>query len=166
MNFREDGEGGSPNLVKLKDKDSIYGVLRGEIFEFRQHWVGQRSSVCPGEGCPLCAQQAKASFRFRANILVQENKAWVAKILEMGWKVYGQLREINRDNALENSLLKISRVGSGQNDTNYFVNFVKPVPAGEAKILDAIPLLDLQATSAPANGQEKGGPDANEDIPF
>lgn len=166
MKFQEEGEGGNPNLVKLKDKGAIYGVMRGELFEFRQHWpTGQtRPSMCTGEGCPLCAQQSKASFRFRANILVQENKVWVAKMLEMGWKVYSQLREINKDNALENSLLKITRVGSSQNDTNYFVNFVKAVPPSEIKILDSIPLLDLQSTSAPAGSG--AATDANEDLPF
>ncbi len=168
MNFREDGEGGNPNLVKLKDKESIYGVLRGDVFEFRQHWPkGQaRPSICPGEGCPLCAQGSKASFRFRANILTLENKAWAAKILEMGWKVYSQLREINRDNPLEGSLLKISRVGTGQNDTNYFVNFVKPVPASEAKALDAIQLLGLEESAAPTGVGDQSAPAPTDDIPF
>lgn len=170
MKFQEEGEGGGKDLIKLKDKEHVYGVLRGEMYEFRQHWPEPKKSVvCSGEGCPLCARQMKASFRFRVNMIVSEGGGWTPKILEQGWKVYEQLRNINKENPIENVLLKLSRTGSGQNDTQYFAMPVKPLTPDVATSIEAITLHDVRAF-----GQDQGEnqprsiqPTMNEsDIPF
>jgi hypothetical protein len=66
--------------------------------------------------------------------------------LEQGWKVYEQLRNINKETPLEHTLIKISRTGAGQNDTNYFAMPVKPVTPDIAKQIESLALIDLRVT--------------------
>jgi hypothetical protein len=66
MKFQDETEGGNPNLVKLKDGGQVYGVLRGDLYEFRQHWVGRSAALSArARDVPYCAKQMKSSFRFR-----------------------------------------------------------------------------------------------------
>jgi hypothetical protein len=106
------------NYVKLKSGESVVGVLRGEPFEFRIHWTDSKSSVCPGDGCAICPIK-KSSFRFRVNFITKESSkenphefAYVAKVLEMGWNFYDDLRALNEEyDPIENYAIKITRQG-------------------------------------------------------
>jgi hypothetical protein len=170
MKFQEERDGDGKPRVKLKDKESIYGVLRGDPYEFRQHWVGNRSQICPGEGCEQCAAGVKASFRFRLNLVSKEGDKWTAKVLEQGWKVYEQLRSLNSECTLDETLIKITRSGSGQNDTTYTVIAIpKPVPANELNQIKGIELVDLVSEDGPAGGDTASGAGpafTEDDIPF
>jgi hypothetical protein len=165
MQFREDSEGSSKNLIKLKDKESITGVFRGEVVEFRQHWENKQSSLCTGDGCQKCADGKKPSFRFRLNFIVKEGDALVAKIFEQGWTVYGQLREINKDYPLNQNFVKISRSGSGQNDTSYTILPVKNslLTKEQEAQASAVPLLDLDPAG---KSSPSGESQSDEDVPF
>lgn len=145
--------GGSGGVAKkdrlsLKDGESARGVFRGDPHPFRQHWINNQSSFCPGKGgdCPLCASGDKSAFRFRINFVFQENGAWVAKVWEQGWKTYADLKSLHEsDYDLEKTVVKVSRRGSGKNDTSYSI---LPVPNGvlnaaDIKAVAAVSLHDL-----------------------
>jgi hypothetical protein len=152
MQFREDNSGGvsSESFLKLKDKDTVTGVFRGEPYDFMQHWVGNRSTPCTEDkSCPHCKDGNKPSFRFRINFIVKAEGAYKAMIFEQGWTVYTDLRALNKDYSLEKYAMKITRSGTTKNDTKYTI---LPVPKGELndaalKALAGVTLNDLQGTS-------------------
>jgi hypothetical protein len=162
-------EGDDLPRVKLKDKESVYGVLRGEIDEHDVHWVGKASQRCPGAGCALCKTE-KSRFRFQVNMVVRgEAEHYTAKILEGGWKLYEQLRILSEEADLEQLLIKILRTGSGQNDTVYTAMPIpKPLTAAQLAMINKVPLIDLKKTVTPiATPSLMNEPTlTEEDIPF
>src|SRR5258706_16459552 len=95
MKFKDSTEG-TKNLLKLKDKDTIRGVFRGEIYDFRQHWEGNKSFPCPGKTqCDKCAKGDKSSFRFKVNFIIKENGMYIAKVWDQGWTVYQLLKALH-----------------------------------------------------------------------
>lgn len=110
-------------FIRLKnDSDSVKGVFAGKPLVFRQHWVssaaGKKSVVCTGDICSLCQAGDKSKFRFRANLIIEENKMYVAKIAEFGRTVYDSLSEIGAEYDLSKTLVKLTRKGQGM-DTSY-----------------------------------------------
>lgn len=174
MDLGSSGSEDSKSFVKLKDKESVRGVFRGDVHKFRQHWVGMKSEVCTGTAdCPGCKAQPnkKPAFRFRLNMVVKEGEGYVAKIFEGGWTTFEQLIEINKEIPLENHLVKISRSGTGM-DTTYTVIALPNgtvTPEQEAK-LKQVTLLDLRP--GVENKPEAASPDQapftedDSDIPF
>lgn len=172
MQFPEgQGEGDGRSYVKLKDKESIKGVFRGSPKIKYIHWQDGKGDDCAGQGCQLCASGNKKSFRFLLNMVVKdESGGYVAKVLEQGWTVYNQLRDLNVEYPLESNIVKVTRAGSGKNDTSYTI---LPIPNGvvtkeiEAKI-SAVKLYDfdepVQAKSPPKG--DTPPPHTDEDIPF
>ncbi len=140
----------SKNYVRLKDGETVTGVFAGEIYEFSKHWVMNRSEVCKGDGCPLCISSGKrGSFRFRINLVVktpQGPHGLEPKIFEQGWKFYKQLRELNEEYPIEDTIVKITRQGSQMNDTTYSVLPVKDclVKPDLAAKIKSISLIDLR----------------------
>lgn len=136
-------EGGRKDLVKLKDGNSITGVLRGDPYLFRTHWEEGRSSTCTGEGCALCKAGNKSRFRFRSNFITSVNKALTAQVLEQGYDIYVTIQAYSETCDLSNQLVEIRRKGSGKNDTTYlFLLKGALTPEQVAKIND-IPLQSL-----------------------
>lgn len=165
MQFRNKSEG-SKNFLKLENGDSIRGVFRGDIYEFRQHWENGKSVFCLGDTCPICEQGKKPNFRFRLNLVVKENEAYVVKVYESGWTMYEALKALHEgDYNLENHLMKITRHGTGL-DTTYSV---VPVPNGTLtnsqqdtiSQLELIPLAHETKKTEEVHDFSKDG-----DIPF
>lgn len=131
------------------------GVFKGEPYDFRQHWIQgeQKSTVCPGVGCPLCAQGEKPSFRFRLNFIVSENGVYTAKILEQGWTVYEALKNLHEsDYNLEEYVLKITRHGDGTNTSYSVVPLADgKLPPEKLKLINEVPLLELAHQHAEEN---------------
>lgn len=159
MKFRDktDGGGGGKDFLKLKDKDEVRGSFRGEVTEFYSHWKAGGGVVCPGrDKCALCQsgkKEDKASFRFRLNFITRETEGGplVAKVFEQGWTVYETLRDLNKDYKLEETIVKISRKGSGPKDTSYSILPIKEwmiKPDLEAK-LALVPLQNLDPFHVP-----------------
>lgn len=166
MKFMDKTESSGKDFVKLKDKESIRGLFKGDIFEFRQHWKDNKGVVCIGHACPMCALGIKPGFRFRLNFLQIENDALVCKIFEQGWTVYLTLKSLHEGGYdLEKYWMKITRHGASKSDTTYSI---VPVPNGavtpeqEIKIL-AVPLMDLKH---PKPESVEDVPHIDEDIPF
>jgi|ERR1019366_1431445 hypothetical protein len=144
MIFKERPKGPN-NFLKIKAGESIKGILRGEIFDYSQHWNTGKSEPCEGEGCVLCGEGLKKSFRFRCNILTKEvnpeyGEKYVCKIFEQGGVTYDFLKSLAEDFDLEKTVLKISRVGEKM-QTKYTI---VPLPGvvDDTKFKD-IPLHDL-----------------------
>jgi hypothetical protein len=175
MNFPEvkggKGSGGidSGLFLKLKDGDKVQGVFMGDPTIFRQHWIGGRSSACPGKAeCEHCKAGDKAKFRFRINFLTKVDGVWLAKVFENGYGMYLDLKEMH-ENAydLPTTLVALSRVGE-KTDTKYRVFPVKDnggLKAQDFKKIAAVPLNELsEKPSEDAAGDDAS--DANEDVPF
>jgi len=169
MHFaREESKEDGKNFLKLKDGDSVTGVFRGNLYEFDIHWVGNRSQECTGPECDEC-MRSKKKFRFRLNFVTKENGVCVPKIFEQGWKVYRHLKAVHADYNLEKTIVKISRKGSGTQDTSYTIMPVPQhqVPDALEKQLQAVQLHDLKAVGGdkPGSGREPGMDDFG-DVPF
>lgn len=161
------------HFVKLKDRESIVGVFRGDPHDFRQHWVNNRSSICSGSECKLCADKNKNTFRFRVNFITKENEVYVAKVFEQGWTVYEQLKALHEgDYPLDKTIVRITRSGTGQQTTYTII----PVPKGDItpdieKKLSVVALhnvIDLGKDDVDVNDAQDAGssPWTTEDIPF
>lgn len=178
MKFKEPGEDSGLDgkaFVKLKDKEFVTGVFRGDVKEYRQHWLGSSGAPCTGDGnCPHCKGGNKSAFRFRLNLITKEDGKYLAKVFEQGWLFYQQLSALNKDFPLEKNVVKVTRHGSSKNDTTYTVI---PVPNGALtadleKVIAAIPLNELDPfaktaiNETPEPGSFDEPPRATEDAPF
>lgn len=154
-------------FVKLKDKESVRGVFRGQPHEFFTHWLGNnKSEVCTeNEDCVHCNNNVRRTFRFRLNFVVKEDDLFRMKIFEQGGTVYELLKELNVDYDLENYTVKITRNGAGK-ETTYTV---LPLPKGEvskesAEIFSKLPLNNLDPLT---KEQDTPHPSETEDdVPF
>lgn len=140
------------NFIKMKDGDKVYMVLRGDVTGYRQHWVGQETSRCPGKAtCAICHSGKKPSFRFRVNVIVKEQDGlYKPKILENGWKLLEQIHNLNdalteNGQDLEKKLVQVSRKGSTQNDTAYTMVVVTDLNPDQQKLFASIPMYNLES---------------------
>src|SRR6185312_16723655 len=120
MQFKADEPSGLGGqfFIKLKDKESIVGVFRGDPYDFKQHWMQNGSQICPGAGCNECIKGMKPSFRFRLNFVTNEHGKYVARVFEQGRAVYGQLASLNNSGyPLEKTVVKITRTGNDKATT-------------------------------------------------
>ncbi len=179
MKFKErksEGSGeGVKNLIKLKDGESVIGVLKGDPYEFYQSWPKggeKKSSTEWFEG---------SSFRFQINMIVKEGTTYTAKVLEQGSRLYNALKDLNNDYPLEETAIKITRTGEGTEDTRYAVIPLPPKMQPNAqtwKVINQVTLNDLGPTKPmPAKGHdpsfedaswahESESPDPHDELPF
>lgn len=159
MQFRSPEElpetGGGKNFLKLKDKESISGIFRGELKEFFVVWEKGGKAHEVAEGTP------GAKFRFRVNFVIKEGAVYVPKILEQGLIVYKDLAEINKEYDLETTVIKITRNGMGTDTTYSLLPLLKQTLSKEAvKHLETLELLPLSkdASVKPENKDGEGLP--------
>lgn len=108
-------------FVQLKGGDSVVGIVTGDEVICYKKWVDGKSIECAPD-------DDGARFRFSVNMLVEEGGKWKAKILEQGVGIYEDLRTLSEAGYdLERTKIRISREGSGFNDTKYTV---LPAPNG------------------------------------
>lgn len=147
---------GSADFLKLKDKETVTGVFRGEVYEFTGLW--KEGKFLLGEG---------KSFRFRVNFITKdETGAYVAKVWEQGVTVYNQLKDLHAEYDLPQTIVKITRSGSGPSDTSYSVLPIKKSEVSEAleKQLAAVELKDISHQDKPKGIEPKF--DADEKMEF
>lgn len=136
MKFRDDIKTGGPtNIVKLKDKESIAGVPRGEPYECYVLWENKvKTEVDPGT--------SGAKFHFRINFVVKEGSSYVAKILEGGAQIYKQLATLSKEWDLPETVIIISREGTDL-DTEYTVMPAPPKQQPSKESLEFIQTIEL-----------------------
>lgn len=157
MKFTEDPQTNNSGglFIKLKDGESIQCILRGEPKVFYVTWENGKSSEC--------SKGAKgAKFRFRINAVINEDKKYVAKILEQGAMMYSDLKALNEEYPLEETLVKITRNGTGT-DTTYSVIPTKLQP--DEKTMKLIASVELNPLESQAK-EDQSNFDSNEEIPF
>ena len=153
-------ESGGKNFVHLKDGESVTGIFRGDLHEFFAVWKDRKPLEVPQDS-------PGAKFRFRANFVVKDGAAYVPKIFEQGVTVYKTLAEISQDWPIEETLVKISRSGSSQNDTTYSVTpLPQKVPAETLEVLKTIKLNDLQSKVSTNGASGPDWPGSDDEIPF
>ena len=164
MKFLEKSED-SKDFIRLKSDETIVGLFRGDIYDFRQHWTNGKSEVCIGEGCQYCAEKKKPAFRFRINLILNEGGKYIPKIFEQGWTVYDALRELHKEYDLEHTLVKITRKGTSMNDTSYTIIPAKAqLTAEQKKAVEKVELLPLEHQSrTKSEKQEPAMAEAGED---
>lgn len=146
---------GAKNFLKLKDKESVQGIFRGDVHEFYVLWEGQRSRVVP-EGTP------GAKFRFRINFVMKEGASYVPKIFEQGLTVYNQLAELHNEYELDKTVVKLTRNGTGTDTTYSTLPLLKtPLTKETMKFLDSMELLPLETETAPAPEQKTDSDEMN-----
>jgi hypothetical protein len=165
MKFNVSTESQSKDFLILGDGDSENIVFMGDLYEFRTHWTGKFSEICPEDNtCKSCAQDEKPRFRFRVNAVVKIESGYQARIFEQGWKAYSALKELNTEYPLESNVIKVSRKGSGREDTVYTFLPAKNGTLNKAQIeaISKVPLLDLMGPEKSKNGKDKDEEDKNE----
>lgn len=137
---------GKDSFLKLQDKEEVTGMFRGDIYQFKRHWMNNRGVQCEGEKCQYCAADPKnfPSFRFRVNFITSKDGKYVAKIFESGGETYDFLSSLSKKYDLSKTVIDITRMGLNTN-TKYMVMPRADVPVTkefEAKIA-AVELLAL-----------------------
>lgn len=147
------GDGG--NFLKVKNKETVSVVFRGEPYEFYSVF-GSKSAVPEGT--------KGSKFRFLINAIVFEDGKFVAKPWEQGISVYKQLAHLNKEFGLEGKM-KITRSGSGKDDTEYSIlpDIKAPLSDAQKKQLDAVALVDLVALRS---GDAAVSAASSDEIPF
>lgn len=158
MRFRDNLPAtGSESFLKLKDKESVYGVFRGDLYEFFSLWEAGKSKVVP-EGT------AGAGFRFRVNFVTKVGNQYLAKIFENGATVYQDLKALHDEYGLEEIVIKMTRNGVGL-ETSYSLMPILKTPVGDD--VRNLKLLPLEHQAAPAHGSPKAGDHlSQDDLPF
>jgi hypothetical protein len=150
LKFDKDPKTDGGKFIKLKDGETVMGILRGTVEDFYVLWDNKVSTRVP-EGTP------KAKFRFRVNLVTMDAEGNLeAKILEQGPTLYKSLKELSQDYDLEKTVIKIKRSGSGLNDTEYAIIPLPKQPSDKTlKALESLQLLPLEDDAhVPASGME------------
>ena len=173
MKFKErsrqdKGQDGPTLYLRLKADEAVNIIPRGEIYEFYSVFGtrGEITSQTPG-----------AKLKYKMNVIVNEGGTLKAKIYEYGSMVYDQLAEYSLVCDVTRTKFKLSRKGSGKNDTEYKVLPLMNEPISEKLLatIEAIPLHQLGPKSpqgeiqAPPSGFDDFGeppPDTNDELPF
>lgn len=153
------GSDGPSNYLRIKDGESVTGILRGELYKYYQTGFGPTAQVVgPGEG----------KERFKANFVVKEDEKFVAKLWEFGPKIYDMLAALHESGwKLDNTLLTISRVGSTKENTKYTVSPMKKEPTAAA--MKEIEKLEMNSLGPKEQGPLKNYAPSDEEsdtIPF
>lgn len=91
-------------------------LLTGALDSRRVHWIDNRSSDCPGEGCPYCKIGNQAQVKWVTPVKVNgQEYSW-----EMSGVAADQLRTAFPDQEKRRGLqFNVVRTGSTKNDTRY-----------------------------------------------
>ena len=132
-------ESASGDFTKIEAGKTVRVHLLGSEPDVKfQHWdQNKKCHPCTAPDCQFCVESVKRSARFSIKVFNLDNKR--VESLESGVAVFGQINAIRE--ALEGTLsgvdLKISRTGSGPNDTKYMVvnvpTMFKPEMAEKSK---------------------------------
>lgn len=148
---QEVGKYSSEDFIRLKDREKVTGIFRGDIFTFHRHWIGRNPKPCTGPACELCKSEHKPKFTFNVNFVVKAaDSSYVPKLFQGGWRLYQQLKSINSDYDLEKTIISITRNGTDTN-TTYAILPIKDynVSAELEHKLGKLSLLDIKVSNEP-----------------
>lgn len=107
--------------LKLTEETQIIKFINDAPYaSYGQHWIerqGQKSFVCLGAGCPLCASGNRPSKRTAFNVvLLSGDDEPVLRSMEVGIRVVDQLKNFHnneRTGPIDKHYWAISRTGKG-----------------------------------------------------
>jgi hypothetical protein len=147
----------------VKEGESYFGIFRGEIHDFKIHWVDKKKRKCLGLACPICATGDKARFQFRVNFVMKNAEGAMEPVIyEQDWFTYKRLGKLSKELEpanLEEQLVQIYKGHDGEFKADLF-KVIKPLDSETIKAVEGVQLLDIQ--DGPVDryaGQEQ-------DIPF
>lgn len=121
-------------FVKLKDKDTVEGVFRGDPHCYYASFGDPKEYTDWAEG---------RSFKFRVPFLVKDDEGtWTAKIFSGGKKTSKALMDAIEEYGID-CVFKIKRSGSGKDDTHYSILFREKLPKKEIEKVNHVPLPAL-----------------------
>lgn len=157
---------GGDKYIKLKSGESIYGVFRGEIFEFYQKWEN-------GKSLTVEKSSPGAKVRFEANFITMVDGKFVAKIFGFPLSVYSQLEEINREYGDVTKIkVKVTRHGEKLETEWNVLPIMSDREKLNAQSLDAVESVPLNIlnnrvqVSSSAPYYDAPMPDEEDSIPF
>jgi hypothetical protein len=162
LKFDQEVKTGDGKFLKLNDKESIVGVLRGDVRTEYVLWEHKKP-------IPVDPGTAGAKFRFRVNMVLVDKSGAITpesdvKILEMGPSVYKQLKALDEaEYVLAETYIKISRNGTGLDTEYQVIPSPKKPSAAALSALAQIQLHPLEDQTA--NGQA-GTDSTDESLPF
>lgn len=146
MKFKDDIDAGGPsNYIKLKDKETIAGVLRGEPYECYVLWENKVKTEVP-KGTP------GAKFNFKINMIVKDGSSYAAKVLEGGAQIYKQLATLSKEWELDETVVIIGRDGTGL-ETEYTVMPAPPKQQVSKEAMEFIKTIELNDLAPPAQSE-------------
>lgn len=158
---------GSAKYLKFKDGETKNVIFRGEVYEFKNKWVNGKGIICEDN-------DPEGTSRFKINAIIFEDGTPVVKIWEFPLIIYNKLSDINSEYPLEDTVIKITRQGSGR-DTEYQllplikIQIPKSIDKLDLNILDAKPKTNKASEDNTApNGWDGGSiPESEYDpLPF
>lgn len=146
MQFKDYGNSsggkGDGKFLRLEDGQSVKGVFQGNPVVFWVLWKNNKSIIV-SEGTP------ESKPRFKINFITKENGSLVAKIWEGSMTTYRMLKDIHEEFNLSQTMVKISRSGSGK-ETVYNVLPTRDALDSKAlKQIQAVKLHDLTVKPEP-----------------
>ncbi len=147
---QSDGGGNGGTFLKIDEGKSVNVVFRGDVYKFYQVW--------PQGGVKQVYSEptAGASMRFKANVIVQEEGKFIAKVWEFPATVNNMLFEISNEVDITKTKCKISRMGSGKK-TQWMIIPLGPLDAKALKLVDAVELLSVEPQAPQPDTGDDGG---------
>jgi hypothetical protein len=132
------------NFLKLKDKESIRGVLAGNFHTFYIKWVS-------GKSIETERLDPDAKVRFRCNFITPDEKGkMTVKIWEFGYTIFEQLKGINSIYPLEETKIQIIRNGTGTDTAYQILPLVSPkdeLTHTQKSVMSGLTLYQLERKS-------------------
>lgn len=148
MKFRDDIESSGPsNYIKLKDKETVAGVPRGEPYECYVLWENKVKTEVPA-GTP------GAKFNFKINFVVKDGASYIPKVLEGGAQIYKQLSALSKEWDLEETVVIIGRDGTGL-ETEYTVMPAPPKQQPSKESMEFIKTIELNDLGISSKEEKK-----------
>ena len=119
---------GNDKFITLKAGESVQiNIISEEPMKSINHWVNKKKLVCTGKACEICKSGDSPRQGWKVNVI--DRKDGKTKEYEFGTQVAIHIKEIasilrESEQTVHDIDLRIKRVGSGQFDTEYFVNQV------------------------------------------
>jgi hypothetical protein len=141
MRFEKKEKKGNSGFLSLKDGESVKGVYRGEIHEYRVKWENGKYVEVP-------ETDSSRMNRFKLNFITFREGKFIALVHEFGVTIYDQLASIHSEYDLQSTKVKVSRQGSTKDDTVYHVLplLKEPLSAALLEQIEAMPLNILNAS--------------------
>lgn len=160
-------------FVRLKDGDSITGVVDDDVVERRTHWIANSVYRCRGKGCAECsAEKPRVSFAF----LMFDVDAANWRIVELSRTAFLEVAEL--EDELPTHVVTIKRTGSAMHDTRYRARSKGEIddgirsrmsaaekPDARRMLVDEVPLTEERGASA-KHTTVSGDAFSDDDLPF